>query len=59
MRGYEKGEDEVWRKEGSEHEIPDDRIEEDHFRVLVETMVGETYRARVGRLLQKTGRIPT
>ena len=53
-RGYKRDENGVWRKEGSEHAIPDDRVEEEHFKVLIETMVSETMSWRVNRLMNRT-----
>ena len=38
-------EDGVWRKD--DHEIPDDRVEEKHFKVLIETMGRELSASRV------------
>lgn len=56
LRKYELGEDGVWRKDGSEHEIPDDRIEEEHFKVLIETMSAEALRAKASFMHTRLGR---
>jgi hypothetical protein len=45
----------VWFKEGG-REFPDSRIEEDHFRVLIESMRDELFRAKAANFLRKNRR---
>lgn len=45
-----------WEKEGYDS-IPDHRIEEDHFRILIETVVQETGHSRAAGWLNKLGGI--
>jgi hypothetical protein len=46
--GYELGDDSVWRKDGTQ-DIPDARVEEEHFKVLIETMGSEIHRETAQR----------
>lgn len=48
--------DSVWKKEGALQEFPDSRIEEDHFRVLIETLADEMAGNRAANFLRKLGR---
>ena len=53
MSGYSLGDDSVWTK--GDHEIPDERIEEDHFRVLIETMEQGLYGAKAALFARRLG----
>ncbi len=46
--------DGLWTKEGRKT-FPDARIEEDHFRVLIESMADEAMRSRAANWLRKIG----
>ena len=50
--GYTLEEDGVWRKDG-EMEFPDSRVEEDHFRVLIETLSSEMFGKKAADFMRK------
>lgn len=53
--GYELDlRDEVWRKDG-EPEFPDSRVEEDHFRVLIEAMQTKAFKHRATNFVRRLG----
>lgn len=47
--------DRVWRRGPEDPEFPDERVEEEHFRVLLESMHGEYMRARLSMFQRKIG----
>ena len=53
LAGYKLDSDEVWRKEGAQ-DFPDARVEEDHFRVLIETLSEQLFHRRATNFLRKT-----
>jgi hypothetical protein len=56
QQGYELDPtDEVWRKEGAP-EFPDSRIEEDHFRVLIEAMLTRVFSKRAADFARRVSR---
>jgi hypothetical protein len=55
LGGYTLGDDGVWRKEGH-NDIPDARVEEEHFRVLIESLSDRLFHARAANFLRKTRR---
>lgn len=52
--GYQLGDDEVWRK--GDHEIPDAKVEDEHFRVLIETLEVQLLRPRVKAFMERLNR---
>lgn len=52
MSGYTL-EDGEWTK--GDHQIPDERIEEDHFRVLIETMDHRLFGAKARAFTKRLG----
>jgi hypothetical protein len=45
--GYDRRRgDNVWRRGPDDPEFPDDEVEEEHFRVLIEAMAHEVWRKR-------------
>ena len=54
--GYTLDPDQVWRRAGDSQEFPDSRIEEDHFRVLIETLSAKLSGVRTANFLRKIGR---
>jgi hypothetical protein len=55
LAGYTLDPDAVWRKKGAAQDFPDARVEEDHFRVLIETLSDQLLGARANRFLRKLG----
>ena len=53
MSGYTRGDDDVWTK--GDHQIPDERIEEEHFRVLIETMDNNLFGAKARAFSKRLG----
>ena len=45
----------VWTKDGAAQEFPDSRVEEDHFRVLIESMSDQLLGARAANFMRKVG----
>ena len=43
----------VWVRDG--HEIPDDRVEEEHFKVLIETLERRLVADRLNRFFERVG----
>lgn len=50
--GYQL-EDGVWRRSPDDPEFPDTRVEEEHLRVLIETMGREIWHGRAQRMLRR------
>ncbi len=50
LAGY-KLDDGVWTK--GVHTVPDDRVEEDHFRVFIESMSTELFGARASAFMRR------
>lgn len=44
-----------WRRGENDPVFPDSRVEEDHFRVLIEAMHREVVGAKVARFMRKIG----
>ena len=53
MAGYSRGDDDVWTK--GDHEIPDEKIEEEHFKVLIETMEQTLWGAKRAAFSKRLG----
>lgn len=52
---YELEEDGVWRKNGGP-EFPDDRVEEHHFKVLIETLQSEVFKGKADNFMNRINR---
>ena len=53
LSGYSLGDDSVWTK--GDHQIPDERIEDEHFKVLIETMETKLYGVKAALFNKRLG----
>ena len=54
LNGYSLDADSVWRREGHP-DYPDARVEEEHFRVLIEAMSDAAFGLRAANFVRKIG----
>lgn len=53
MNGHVLEEDGVWRRPDDPFEVPDERIEEEHFKVLIETINSRLFGQRAANFLKR------